>query len=1133
MQHIIENLPQYIYQRGAQIFSDLMWEIADKKPRIRQFVLTSSDYCKLYVTVLSLHTRRACTSVPMDCGEDFVYVPLSLGLISRTPYLTFPKIFLSHVYHSLVSFPGDSRAVLARSLGQLLHGVPVPRNPSSLSLWNLPALPRAHNQLLLYMGDSGMEGAAESRPVPSAFNRGFLEVDLIALFDVMSLDLILFALNAMLLEQKILLISSRWSSSFISHLCESLRVLMYPFDWQHVFIPLIPAVSFEDLAGSDQLPFWIGSALTTDHVHPLRFLEVPAPLLGGLKVKTRVPVHAILRQRFPDLNIVDLDNDVAFPAQDRVDRLSAPLPQFPRKLAQLIATRLSGLGDKLCVGGRPPANAEARARLERYARWDEVLPSEIFTGSTPSHLLHAASSTESLAATEQPVLLVDSFRRRSLVRTNTFHSISSQSRSRTWLGGFASFFKGTSPPRPGDDDLDSVGTQLIQAAVMEAFVKLFFAYRDFLLLDAPPALQRANSTLSGGSSVFVGLERHFQSSQFHKCVDRYTQIGSDAGPFVKAFLSTQCWDIFVRTTALYPVSHVFDTACGFYAISHKVDYMKFRQFIAAASTANGQLAAPAPQRVLDECEKMPPCPLGQKPKDHFFNQLVAFVDRRRQLDVSVYSDAARDGIGQGVRPEGVSGGDPHGKLTHSNGQSSMELVEVLDVLQTVTHVLRSDLPSLYPDANVEASTLATVFSARTFGHSDVVAFRDAFRRSTEGDDGSHLFLSVLNHLGTDVAVTPPLPFSSALESLARSAESAAEDDEVFSELPRAETDSVWSHLSRPILRKANSMLVDDRKLLGGIPKTALTVRVPQVPLFLLRSREAARSLRMIFTVAGRLDYHCPHCGCSSSLLDVLRHGGYRDAADDTGENRHVSVLCDNCEAAFYPQIWPAGDAGKDAVPARILKLVYLAADLTEFPVSQGTYLNLSLLLGLQVQIHTRGEGKGRVLRGVVGFTDLVSDYVAWVTRGDNEDTESLVGSPQALPALASPSRSESSDDALLASSSSDSDVPQTPTDRAKWRVRQYRKAQRAKEVRKQTEATQVQATTRPGLAVLTTSLAVVRINVDSEEDGVPRSTPTDGVSSAADSAMDSPPVPPSERRPMNAAPRRSAKSTPNKSEVDA
>ena len=174
-----------------------------------------------------------------------------------------------------------------------------------------------------------------------------------------------------------------------------------------------------------------------------------------------------------------------------------------------------------------------------------------------------------------------------------------------------------------------------------------------------------------------------------------------------------------------------------------------------------------------------------------------------------------------------------------------------------------------------------------------------------------------------------------------------------------------------------------------------------------------------------------------------------------------------------------------------------------------------------------------MLRGVVGFTDLVSDYLAWVTRGDNEDTESLVGSPQALPALASPSRSESSDDAPLASSSSDSDVPQTPTDRAKWRVRQYRKAQRAKEVRKQTEATQVQATTRPGLAVLTTSLAVLRINVDSEEDGVPRSTPTDGVSSAADSAMDSPPVPPSERRPMNAAPRRSAKSTPNKSEVDA
>ena len=1165
MQSILQNLPHYIYQRGADIFSDLMWEIAEKKPRIRQFVLTSSDYCKLYVTVISFHTRRASASVPLDCGEEYVYVPVSFGLISRTPYLTFPKIFLSHVYHSVTVYPADSRAVLVRSLAQLVHGVPVPASPSSLSLWNLPGLPNSKNELLLYMGDCGIEKSTESRPVPSSLKRGFSEVDLIALFDILSLDSILFTLNAILLEQKILLISSRWSSSFISHLCESLRVLMYPFDWHHVFIPLIPAVSLEDLSGDSQLPFWIDSAMSTDHVHPLRFLDVPAPLLGGLRIKSKAPVHGNLKHRFRDLNLVDLDNDVVYPSDERVDRVNAPLPPFPRKLGQLIALRLSSLGEKLCVGGRPPSPTDllAKERLERYARWEEVLPLELFVGRRAVPSSHSPNEDSASPASQtSSSVLVNSFRRRSLVRTSTYASARSQfqTQSKTWLGAFTSFFRASGhhhedprprrlsssetlvPPRTEsidapspstsepDIDLESEGSRLIQSALLEAFVKLFFAYKEFLFVQTAPPRTFSGSSVS--LSPFVGWDRSFHATQFVKCAERNTTLGSEATGFIKAFFSTQCWDIFIRTTALLPICTVFDAACGLFAICNKVDYLKYKQFLSATSTAVSctETHAVTPQRVLDECERMKPCPIGKKAKDHFFAQLVAFIARQRLVDSVTYCEEPTFSL-----------------LSHSPTSAA-------DVVATIAQVVSKDLPQLFRDPNEEANKLASLHDHKKFAFSDIVNLKLAWSHVEAKRMEMHLLHAVLNLLTSHglsgshsgIATASPQGSESPVTVMSQTgSQSGGSGTAPFS--PIDDSVSLWSHHSRPVPRNGTFGGQDDLKLLGGISKTALQVRVPQVPLSLIRGESETRETRLLFRITdvSRIDFHCTHCGCWSSLSQTLSEAEYGESIlesrDDEATPSYVHSTCRNCDTHFFPLIVGSSES---LGSCRILKLANLVDQLSVFPITASTYLNLSLVLGIEAEVYSHSASR-RELKGVIPFIDILADFLGSTVGINKFDEEPVATSPHALAVVPSPSRSISSDDGGIhdkpespvkgdgdsENSSGESRMPGTPRSRAVWRVKQYRKILREKEQKRKDEEDRLTEMTRPGLGILTTP--VLRVHVDSPSKPSPPPVTAERIRRRISSnRRHSPPVvirpttpePPSDKKPEDAAPRRTRRS---------
>ena len=898
MSGIISNMSQFVYQRGGQIFSDLMFGVANKRPKLRQFVLTSSDYCKLYVSVVTFHIRRPVGLVTVDVlGDgslDYVYVPMSLGTITRTPYLGFSKVFLSKLYRLMTDGQLANRSTLIECISLLVHGIPLPSSSSDLTAVSV------FDETFVYLRDCGM--TQEDHPIPNSFTRGSTEVDLLALFDVLCIDTILCAISALLLEQKVLVVSSKFPCGFVSHLCECLRTLLYPFDWQHVYIPLIPPISKSDLLDPN-LPYWIESATCTDHIHPLRFLEVPAPLFCGLRVKsaTTGEISALMRNHFPDLCIVDLDADVFFPASIRVDRSTDPLPGFPRKLGAQIEARLAGLkrgtGDKT-----------------RYADWDRL-------SSQPSVDLD-----------------VSLLRRRS----------SSLTRESGWFGKSVKSKTACEVARE------------IQIAVMESFVKIFFGYREFLTLD--PIIGRTfggvrsasmSPTASPNRGSFVGSDRNFQSSQFLVAIERIFPNER----FIKNFLGTQCWDIFVRTAALHPIANIFDSACTLFCHVQRPEYLKFKG--GSTQSLREDFSLQNEQKIVDT---LVPCPSNRKPRDHFFIQLENFVRQEAKINSFIISSR---GLKVGI--SGLSLG-------------------VADSTSVLTSVLQRDLPRLFLDPNLEASKL-WYMSNYPSSEISVSVLLEAIELLKTGAGSSHMIYDVLSELRGE----------------GKKLDLVDEEDQQFDDNQSAksgtcinETVSLWSS-HRGGLR--SGVCIDDSKLLGGIPRSCRVQKIPQLATFLLRKWThfaQQRSSNILFKINGTqfVESVCGSClrVCGYGLLELLARGGY--ARIDLSDV--VSVPCQFCAAGtVVPRLCQTEE---EQVPIQTLGAVVEA--LTANPHEADKYTHqLTLLTGIIVEVYSASSSGIRQFRGIVSFCDLLADLVKHIHESDEEPLEH---SPIALEAIGTP-----------------------------------------------------------------------------------------------------------------------------------
>ncbi|ETO36146.1 hypothetical protein RFI_00920, partial [Reticulomyxa filosa] len=145
------------------------------------------------------------------------YAPKCICLISYHPFIEAYRIFLTELYRLSLT---PSNVPIERYLCNFFLETPLP--------------PRGYFSVRYRIGDKALRIA---RPPQ---NNPLIEQPLSTqlLFELFDLDTLLHIYTAMLLEKKILLLSTQYS--ILTLVAEMLCSLLYPFDWPHAFIPLLP-----------------------------------------------------------------------------------------------------------------------------------------------------------------------------------------------------------------------------------------------------------------------------------------------------------------------------------------------------------------------------------------------------------------------------------------------------------------------------------------------------------------------------------------------------------------------------------------------------------------------------------------------------------------------------------------------------------------------------------------------------------------------------------------------------------------------------------------------------------------------------------------------------------------------------
>lgn len=123
------------------------------------------------------------------------------------------------------------------------------------------------------------------------------------LFQCLSLKNVIYVINCLLLEQRVLVHSSH--QGLLTPICEALCALLFPFTWEHVFIPFLP-------------------------VELIEYLQAPVPYFIGLH--TNSLTTRIGSEIFASCVVVHLDKDkVVSPIFSRVDDypVDFSLPRLP------------------------------------------------------------------------------------------------------------------------------------------------------------------------------------------------------------------------------------------------------------------------------------------------------------------------------------------------------------------------------------------------------------------------------------------------------------------------------------------------------------------------------------------------------------------------------------------------------------------------------------------------------------------------------------------------------------------------------------------------------------------------------------------------------------------------------------
>ncbi|XP_011631984.1 DENN domain-containing protein 5B isoform X4 [Pogonomyrmex barbatus] len=234
---------------------------------------------------LSAHSPGAALGY-YDSTKDKLLVTKSISLLCQQPYLHAAKTFLTNLYKCVPRHPGPGLS-LESYVYNLLYNIPVPLPGKSLKFF-IPNDEPAKSPLELVI----------HQPSPS-LELPMLDYPLKDVFTWLGADCLIQLFTCVLLENQVLLRSADFHKLMV--VSECITALLFPFSWQHVYVPILPA-----------------------SLH--HFLDAPVPFIMGLHAHSEGGVLKIASEA--NLCYVDIDKQSSqFPEE---------LPVFPHKM-QFIA----------------------------------------------------------------------------------------------------------------------------------------------------------------------------------------------------------------------------------------------------------------------------------------------------------------------------------------------------------------------------------------------------------------------------------------------------------------------------------------------------------------------------------------------------------------------------------------------------------------------------------------------------------------------------------------------------------------------------------------------------------------------------------------------------------------------------
>lgn len=234
------------------------------------------------VTLRTMPKRAVSYLAPTKASESqnasSLYATKCICIMSRFPLFSTFKAFLEQIYHYVGRTNGLPSVPIERYITALLTEVPLPPLGSTVQFC--------------------FHGPLAPLPLPRRPLRGLphLDVPLRVLFSCLDEQNVVTVLCAALLEKKILLLAS--DTSLLGVVGEGISSLMYPFSWDHVYIPALPHALAE-------------------------CTDAPTPFIMGLDRRYRSWVDD-----FSQLVVVDLDRNTVQCAE------MDPLPALPETLVE-------------------------------------------------------------------------------------------------------------------------------------------------------------------------------------------------------------------------------------------------------------------------------------------------------------------------------------------------------------------------------------------------------------------------------------------------------------------------------------------------------------------------------------------------------------------------------------------------------------------------------------------------------------------------------------------------------------------------------------------------------------------------------------------------------------------------------